>query len=70
MTHHCYHLPVYTRNTAVRVRGVLRCAEIHYRTRTRVTCFGNTAGFTVPVRNPSHHHNLPGQEKMLEKLRA
>ena len=53
MTHHCYHLPVYTRNTAVRVRGVLRCAEIHYRTRTRVTRFGNTAGFTVPVRNPT-----------------
>ena len=41
-----------TRNTAVRVRGILRCAKVHYRTRTRVTRFKNTAGLPVPVLNP------------------
>jgi hypothetical protein len=30
-----------------------RCAKIQYRTRTRVTRFGNTAGIPVPVRNPN-----------------
>ena len=52
--HQYYNLPAYTRNTAVRVRGVSRCAKIQYRTHTRGTRFGNTAGFPVPVRNPSH----------------
>ena len=30
----------------------MRYAKIQYRTRTRVTCFGNTAGISIPVRNP------------------
>jgi hypothetical protein len=47
------YLPVNTRNTAVRVRGILRCAKVHYRTRTRGTRFKNTAGLPVPVLNPS-----------------
>ena len=42
-----------TRDTAARVYGVSRCAKIQYRTRTRVTRFGNTAGFPVPVLNPT-----------------
>ena len=37
----------------VRVHGVLRCAKIQNRTRTRITRFGNTAGLPVPVLNPS-----------------
>ena len=36
----------------VRVRGVVRCDKIKYRTRTRVTRFGNTVGFSIPVLNP------------------
>ena len=44
---------MHTRKPAVRVRGMLRCAEIYYRTRTRATRFGNTAGFSVPVLNPT-----------------
>jgi hypothetical protein len=48
-----YNLPVHTRDTAVRVRGMPRCAEIHYRTRTRTTRFGKTAGIPVPVPNPT-----------------
>ena len=31
----------------------MRCAKIQYRTRTRVTCYGNTTGIPVLVRNPS-----------------
>ena len=42
-----------TRNTAVRVRSILRCAKVHYHTRTRVTRFKNTAGLPVPVLNPT-----------------
>ena len=42
-----------TCDTVVRVRGVLRCAKMQHRTRTRVTRFGRTAGLPVPVRNPS-----------------
>ena len=49
MAHRYYNLPVYTRNTAVQVRSVLRCAKIPYHTRTCVTRFGNTAGKPVPV---------------------
>ena len=45
------HKPVNTRDTAVRVRGVLRCAKNLDRTRTRSTRFGSTAGLTVPVLN-------------------
>jgi hypothetical protein len=44
---------VNTRDTAVRVRGVPRCVEIQYRTRTRATRFGSTAGLPVPVFNPN-----------------
>ena len=40
-----------TRDTAARVRGVLRCAKNLDRTRTRGTHFGSTAGLTVPVLN-------------------
>jgi hypothetical protein len=47
------YLPVNTRNTAVRVRGILRCAKVHYRTHTRGTRFKNTAGLPVPVLNPT-----------------
>ena len=45
------HKPVNTRDTAVRVRGVSRCAKNLDRTRTRSTRFGSTAGLTVPVLN-------------------
>ena len=46
--------PVNTRDTAVWVRGILWCAKVHYRTRTRSTRFGNTAGKPVPVAIPSY----------------
>ena len=42
-----------TRDTAVRVCGVLRCAKMQHRTHTRITRFGRTAGLPVPVRNPT-----------------
>ena len=42
---------MYTRNTAGTGCGMPRCAKIHYRTRTHVTCFGNTAGLPAPVLN-------------------
>jgi hypothetical protein len=45
-----------TRDTAVRVRGVLRCAKVQHRTRTRGTRFGSTAGIPVPVQNPNQDH--------------
>ena len=45
---------MHTRDTAIRVRGVPRCAKTYYRTRTRATRFGNTAGFSVPVLNPRY----------------
>ena len=48
-----------TRDTAVRVRGMLRCAKICYRTRTRATRFLNTAGLPVPVLNPSFVGHRP-----------
>lgn len=44
--------PVNTRHTAVRVHGVVRFAKVLYRTRTRITRFGSTAGKPVPVRKP------------------
>jgi len=34
------------------------CAKVHYRTRTRVTCFGNTMGIPVPMRNPKYQANV------------
>ena len=34
--------------------GMPRYTKVHYRTRTRGTRFGNTAGFSVPVLNPTH----------------
>ena len=39
------------RDTAARVQGVSRCAKNLDRTRTCGTCFGSTAGLTVPVLN-------------------
>jgi hypothetical protein len=44
---------VNTRDTAARVRGVPRCVEIRYRTRTRQTRDLKPAGFPVPVTIPS-----------------
>jgi hypothetical protein len=49
-----YILPVNTRNTAGTGSGILWCAQVHYRTHTRATHFGNTVGIPVPVRNPNH----------------
>ena len=43
-----------TRDTVVQVRGVLRCAKMQHRTRTRDTRFGRTTGLPVPVRNPNY----------------
>ena len=43
-----------TRDTAARVRGVSWCAKNLDRTRTHGTCFGSTAGLTVPVLNASN----------------
>jgi hypothetical protein len=48
-----YNKPVNTRDTAVRVCGVSRCAKNQNRTRTRDTHFGNTTGLPVPVTNPT-----------------
>jgi hypothetical protein len=45
---------VHTRDTAVQVRGVLRCAKNQNCTHTHVTRFGNTAGLPVPVLNPRY----------------
>jgi hypothetical protein len=44
--------PMNTRDTAVRVRGVSRCAKNQNHTRTRDNRFGNTAGLPIPVFNP------------------
>jgi len=45
----------YTR-TYPRHRGTgTRCAKIQYRTRTRGTRFGNTAGLPVPMLNPKKY---------------
>ena len=43
-----------TRNTTVRVHGILRCAKVYYCTCTHVTHFKNTAGLPVPVLNPTN----------------
>ena len=48
-------IPVNTRDTAARVRGVSRCVEIHYCTRTRQTRDLKPAGFPVPVTIPRTH---------------
>lgn len=45
-----------TRDTAGTGSGIVRCVKVHYRTRTRSTRFGNTAGIPVPVRNPIHEY--------------
>ena len=42
-----------TRDTVVRVRGVPRCAKVHYRTRTRITRGVGTTGLPAPVRKPT-----------------
>ena len=45
-TYHCTHrYPQY--------HGMPWCAKIEYRTHTRDTRFGNTAGLPVPVANPT-----------------
>ena len=51
-------VPVHTRDTALRVRGVSRSAKNQNRTRTRDTRFGNTAGKPVPVLNPIYGKNI------------
>ena len=43
-----------TRDTAVWVRSMPRCAEINYRTRTRQTCDLKPTGFPVPVTIPKN----------------
>ena len=43
---------MHTRDTAVWVHSMPRCAKIHYRTCTHTTCFGKSVGFPVPVPNP------------------
>ena len=54
MAHSCYqNKPVNTRDTAVRVHGVSRCAKMQHCTRTRVTRFGRTAGLPAPVQKPT-----------------
>jgi hypothetical protein len=56
---------VNTRDTAARVRGVPRCVEIRYRTRTRQTRDLKPAGFPVPVTIPSWLFEQPaGTPKM------
>lgn len=45
---------MYTCNTIVWVRDVLWCAKTYYHTCTHATHFGNTAGFSVPVLNPTY----------------
>jgi hypothetical protein len=47
-----------TRDTTVRVCGILRCAKVTYRTRTRDTRFGNTAGKPVPVAKPRYNLSI------------
>lgn len=44
--------PCNTCNTAVWVCSMARSANIHYRTHTRGTHFGNTTGLHTPVLNP------------------
>jgi hypothetical protein len=59
---------VYTRNTAGTGCGMPRCAKIHYRTRTHVTRFGNTAGLPAPVLNlmPGRPHTMPESDKYVQ----
>ena len=44
---------MHTRDTAGTGSGMPRYAKVQHRTRTRTTRLGNTAGFSVPVPNPS-----------------
>jgi hypothetical protein len=46
-----FNKPVNTRDTAGMGDGMPRCAKIHYRTHTRITRFGNTAGLPTPILN-------------------
>ena len=46
-------IPVHTRDTAGTGSGMPRYAKVQHHTRTRTTRLGNTAGFSVPVPNPS-----------------
>ena len=60
---------MHTRDTTIRIRGVLRCAKTYYHTHTRTTCFGNTMGFSVPVLNPIHYtlrHNTLCDPSIME----
>ena len=45
-------IPMHTCDTTARVPGMLRCAEIEYRTCTRATRLGKPVGFPIPVPNP------------------
>ncbi len=45
-------IPVHTRDTAGTGSGMPQYAKVDYRTRTRATRFGKTAGKPVPVPNP------------------
>lgn len=51
-------IPVRTHDTAGTGSGMPRYAKVDYRTRTCTTRFGNTAGFSVPILNPTNtfHH--------------
>jgi hypothetical protein len=59
---------VNTHDTAVRVRSILRCAKVGYCTRTRTTCFGNTAGIPIPVRNPRDATDIDQINKIFELI--
>ena len=47
------YLPVNTCDTTVQVHSILRCGKVHYCTHTCSTHFGNTAGISVPMANPT-----------------
>jgi hypothetical protein len=46
-------LPVHTSKPVVWVHDMLWCAKIYYCIHTHATYFGNTAGFSVPMLNPT-----------------
>ena len=61
---------MHTRDTAIRVRGMPRCVEINYPTRTHDTRFGNTAGKPVTVAIPSHVPEDDQNDCLLPNLRV
>jgi len=57
---------VHTRDTTGTGSGMPQFAKVNYRTRTRTTRFGKTAGLGLPVSNPNGDElNICGDKQAL-----